>query len=158
STLTENLLLEFCDGRHGKELGWGRVNAENLRHILSLHTAYADLARRTPYLARARGSNLLFHVVASLQQAANGARVEGAIGPPGTRVLVLSGHDTNISNLSGMLGLDWLLPGYQQDDTPPGGALVFELRKRGQESPRVRVYYTAQSMEQMRDAKAGPPL
>jgi 4-phytase/acid phosphatase len=40
---------------------------------------------------------------------------------------MLCGHDTNLSNLSGMLGLSLKLPGYQPDDTPPGGALVFSL-------------------------------
>jgi 4-phytase/acid phosphatase len=162
STLTENLLLEFTDGRRGDELGWGRLNSENLRQIMAIHTAYADLARRTPYLARARGSNLLFHVLASIEQAATGIRVRGAIGPPEDRVLIVAGHDTNLSNLAGMLGLNWLLPGYQPDDTPPGGALVFELRKRGQEEPRIRTYYTAQSLEQMQSAKPlkleSPPL
>jgi 4-phytase/acid phosphatase len=162
STLTQNLLLEFTDGRKGHELGWGRLNAGNLRQIMAIHTAYADLARRTPYLARVRGSNLLFHVLASLEQAVTSSQAPGAMGPPDTRVLILTGHDANLSNLSGMLGVNWLLPGYQPDDAPPGGALVFELRKRGQEQPRIRTYYTAQSLEQMQDAKLlsleSPPL
>ena len=162
STLTENLLLEFTDGRKGDQLGWGRLNAQNLRQILAIHTAYSDLARRTPYLARARGSNLLFRVLASLEQAATGKAIAGALGPPGNRVLLLAGHDTNLSNLSGMLDLSWLLAGYQADDTPPGGALVFELRQRGQEPPRIRTYYTAQSLEQMQNATPltlqAPPL
>jgi hypothetical protein len=51
----------------------------------------------------------------------------GAIGQQGSRVLVISGHDTNLSNMSGLLQLSWRLPGYQPDDTPPGGALVFSL-------------------------------
>ena len=46
------------------------------------------------------------------------------------------------------------------DDTPPGGALVFELWQRGNRS-FVRVYYTAQSLNQMRNATplstANPP-
>jgi 4-phytase/acid phosphatase len=152
STLAENLLLEFADGRKGDDLGWGRLNAENLRQILTIHTAYAELARRTPYLARQRGSNLLFHVLASLEQAAARKPASGALGEAENRVLLLAGHDTNISNLSGMLGLNWLLPGYPADDTPPGGALVFELRQRGAEPPRVRTYYMAQSLDQMQNA------
>jgi 4-phytase/acid phosphatase len=162
STLAENLLLEYADGFRGKNLGWGRLDAKNLRQIMAIHTAYADLARRTSYLARARGSNLLFHVVASLDQAVIGKRVPGALGAPDGRVLLLVGHDTNLSNLSGMLRLRWLLPGYQLNDTPPGGALIFELRKRGQEQFRVRTYYTAQSLNQMRNATTlrldSPPL
>jgi hypothetical protein len=38
-------------------------------------------------------------------------------------------------------------------DTPPGGALVFELRQRaGSTEDEVSVYYTAQTLEQMRNA------
>ena len=55
------------------------------------------------------------------------------------------------SNLSGMLGISWLLPGYQPSDPVPGGALVFELwRSADQKRHTVRTYYTAQSLEQMR--------
>ena len=112
---------------------------------MSLHTAYADLMRRTPYLARTRGSNLLSYIVKAMEQAASG-KAEAPL-------LVISGHDTNLSNLSGMLGLSWLLPGYQADDTPPGGALVFSLWKSaGQYS--VRLQFVAQTPDQMHDGTA----
>ena len=151
STLTENLLLEYTQGMAGKTLGWGRLDASNLRRIMALHTAYADLARRTPYVARARGSNLLDHILNSLRQSVRAERVAAALGNPGDAALVIVGHDTNLSNLSGMLGISWLLPGYQPNDPAPGGALVFELwRSAGGKRYSVRMYYTAQSMEQMR--------
>ncbi len=66
---------------------------------------------------------------------------------------MISGHDTNLSNLSGMLELSWLLPGYQADDAPPGGALVFSLWK----SPggySVRLQFAAQTLDQMHDGTA----
>ena len=91
STLSENLLLEYTDGMQGKDLGWGRLDADNLFRILELHAAYADLTRRTLYLARARGSNLLDHVLLSMEQAATGKAVPGALGPPGAAVLILVG-------------------------------------------------------------------
>jgi 4-phytase/acid phosphatase len=161
STLTENLLLEYANGMTGGNLGWGRLNAENLRRILVLHTAYADLARRTPYLARARGSNLLARVLDSLRQAASGKAASLALGKPGDRVLVIAGHDTNLSNISGMLGLSWVLSGHAADDTPPGGALVFELWRTA-DAYSVRTYYTAQTLGQMHrgvaPTLAAPPL
>jgi 4-phytase/acid phosphatase len=145
STLSEDLLLEYADGMSAAKLGWGRLTAENLLEVMSLHAAYADLMRRTPYLARTRGSNLLGYIVKAMEQAASGK----AAAP----VLVISGHDTNLSNLSGMLGLSWLLPGYQADDTPPGGALVFSLwTSAGLYS--VRLQYAAQTLEQMHDGTA----
>jgi 4-phytase/acid phosphatase len=162
STLTEDFLLEYTDGMPMAKLGWGRLTEANLEQILALHTAYADLMRRTPYLARARGSNLLNHVLRSLDQAMTGKPVNGAIGQPGGNVLVISGHDTNLSNLSGMLDLSWVLPSYQKDDTPPGSALVFSLwlaPDTGRYS--VRVQFLAQTLDQMRSAtelsKSNPP-
>jgi 4-phytase/acid phosphatase len=119
STISEDLLLECTDGFQGADLGWGRLTKEILFQVLDLHRVYADLMRRTPYLARARGSNLLVHVLRSMEQAASGSPVPGAIGHPGDMVLLLCGHDTNLSNISGMLDLAWTLPGYQPDDTPP---------------------------------------
>jgi 4-phytase/acid phosphatase len=152
STLAENLLLEYTDGMTGSDLGWGRLNESNLRQVMALHTAYVDLARRTAYGARVRGSNLLSHVLDSLRQAASGKPVSGALGNPADAVLFLVGHDANLDNFSAMLNLAWLLPGYQRDDTPPGGALVFELWRAAGGAYTVRTYYTAQSLEQMHQA------
>ena len=162
STFSEDLLLEYANGIEGAALGWGRLTRENLNRVLELHAVYADLMRRTPYLARARGSNLLAHVLRSLEQAASGKPTAGALGQPGDLLLVLAGHDTNLSNLSGMLGLSWKLPGYQPDDTPPGGALIFSLwRDSGTGQFSVKLRYLAQTLDQMRDASplsiAAPP-
>ena len=110
STLSEVFLLEYAEGMPESDLGWGRLTKDKLIQILELHTAYADLARRTPYLARARGSNLLAHICASLEQAASGKPVAGALGQPGDALAILAGHDTNLSNLSGMLDLRWRVP------------------------------------------------
>jgi 4-phytase/acid phosphatase len=163
SSLAENLLLEYLNGWKGQDLGWGRLSASNLQEIMRLHTAYADLTRRTPYIARARGSNLLSRILYSLQQAQSRKAVKGAFGSVDGRVLVLVGHDTNASNISGMLNISWLLPGDQPNDPVPGGALVFELRQsRETKQYAVRTYYAAQSHNQMRDATPltpdNPPL
>jgi 4-phytase/acid phosphatase len=152
STLSEDLLLEYTEGMQGRDLGWGRLDADTLYRVLELHTVHSDLTRRTPYLARARGSNLLEHVLRSMEQAETGKAVPGALGPQGAKVLILVGHDTNLSNLSGMLGLSWRLPGYQPDDTPPGGALIFSLYQQGTSGYFVSTQYLAQTLEQMRNS------
>ena len=162
SSLGESLLLEYANGMQGKDLGWGRLDETKLLHILELHALSSDLTRRTPYLARAKGSNLLDHLLLSMEQAETGKAVPGALGAPGTAVLILSGHDTNLSSLSGMLGLSWHLPGYQPDDTPPGGALVFSLwQQPGTRKYSVRTQYLAQTLQEMRSATplslANPP-
>ena len=162
STLGEDLLLEYAEGMQGENLGWGRLNSKNLFQILELHAVYADLTRRTSYLARARGSNLMTHAVDSMEQAVTGKAIPGALGHPGDALLILSGHDTNLSNLSGILDLSWHLPGYQPDDMPPGGALIFSLwQEPGSGKYSVRLQYIAQTLDQMRDATpltvAAPP-
>lgn len=154
STLSENLLLEYTNGT--ADPGWGRLTKENLQQVMGIHTAYADLMRRTPYLAR-RGSNLLATIVHSVEQAASGHPVEGALGKAGDALLVISGHDTNLSNLSGLLGLSWQLTGYQADDTPPGSALIFELRQGSDGTFSVRLRFVAQTLDQMRSLEFGPP-
>jgi 4-phytase/acid phosphatase len=154
STLAEDFRLEYTNGMTGKQLGWGRLNASNLLEIMALHAAHADLTRRTRYVARARGSNLLSHLRASLRQAVEGTPASGAIGKADDRLLVVVGHDTNITNIAGMLDLSWLIPGYQRDDTPPGGALVFELwcASAGRDCV-VHTYYMTQTPDQLREAQ-----
>jgi 4-phytase/acid phosphatase len=153
AALAEDFLLEYTNGMKGHDLGWGRLTEANLRQMMTLHIAYVDLTRRTPQIGRTSASNLLSHVAKAMEQAATGKPVPGAMGKPGDRMLVIVGHDGNLSNIQGTLNLTWLLPGYQPNDTPPGGALVFELWQQaagGEYS--VRTYYTAQTMEQMRQA------
>jgi 4-phytase/acid phosphatase len=157
STFSENLMLEYIDGKQGAALGWGRLTRQNLDRVLELHSVYSDLMRRTPYPARARGSNLLAHVLWSLEQAQSGKPVSGALGKPGDALLILSGHDTNLNNLSGMMGVSWKLPGYRPNDTPPGGALIYMLWRGADGQSFVKLRYVAQSLDQMRNAAAGPP-
>ena len=162
SSLSESLQLEYANGMTGERLGWGRLTTAKLMDIMTLHAAYADLVRQTPYIARIQASNLLSHIVSSMQQAVDNAPARGALGKVGDRLLVIVGHDTNLSNIAGTLGISWLLNGYQRDDTPPGGALVFELWQDMNEEFTVRTYFTAQSLEQMHSvlpiSLKSPPL
>jgi len=151
STLAEDFLLEYANGMADNEVGWGRINESNLRQMMSLHLVYADLLRRTPYLARVQASNLLSHILKTMEQAVLGRRIPGGLGKPGTLVVVIVGHDTNLDNVAGTLGLSWLIEGFQRDDTAPGGALVFELwRQPVSGEHTVRTYYMSQTLEQMR--------
>ncbi|HKU27118.1 MAG TPA: histidine-type phosphatase, partial [Candidatus Sulfotelmatobacter sp.] len=162
STLSEDLQLEYANGMEGKDLGWGRLDTARLLEVMRLHAAYADLARQTAYIARIQGSNLLSHILRSMDQAAKGNAAAGSLGKPSDRLLIIVGHDTNLSNVAGILGISWLLDGYQPNDTPPGGALVFELWEHGDHEMTVNIYYLSQSLEQMRTAKPltldSPPL
>lgn len=161
SSMAENFLLEYTEGMDSADVGWGRVDAHKLRALLQLHTASEDITARSSYIARIEASNLLFHVLQSMGQAVTGHPVSGAITKPDDRLLILVGHDTNLANISGALNLSWLIDG-RRDDTPPGGALVFELwKRRGTEEFLVRTLYTAQTLDQMRTSSvlslANPP-
>jgi 4-phytase / acid phosphatase len=152
STLTENILLEYTEGMDISNVGWGCVDGATLRSLLDLHTAASDFAQRTPIVAKAQASNLLNQVNKALEQAVSGKSVDGTLSKPDSRALVLVGHDTNLSNIAGLLNITWLIDG-RRDDTPPGGALVFELWKdRALKKYSVRIFYVAQTLEQMREA------
>lgn len=154
STLTENLLLEYTEGVDASNVGWGCVDGSKLRSLIELHTAASDFGQRTRAIARMQASNLLDHLRRAMEQSVTGKPVSGALAAPGDRALFLIGHDTNLTNLAGMLNLTWIVDG-RRDDTPPGGALVFELwHKRKTEDYSVRTYYAAQTLEQMRSASS----
>jgi 4-phytase / acid phosphatase len=151
STITENFLLEYTDGLPMDQVAWGRVDLGDLKQLIELHTAASDLTRRTSYLANIQASNALLHIAETLEQAATGKPVPGALGKLKDHAVVLTGHDTNLANMAGALNLNWIIDG-RRDDTPPGGALVFELRQRRDSGTyQVVTYYVAQTLEQMRN-------
>jgi 4-phytase/acid phosphatase len=161
ATMAEDMLLEYTEGMESSKVGWGRVDLNKLRALMQLHTANVDINQRAPYVARVQSSNLLFHLVKSMEQAESGQPVAGALTRPGDRLLILSGHDGNIASIAGALNLSWLIDG-RRDDTPPGGALVMELwEKPDTKEYSVRTFYTAQTLDQMRNATplslANPP-
>jgi 4-phytase/acid phosphatase len=152
--ITDALLLEYADGKPSADVGWGRVTGQTLTDLLALHELYFDLVCRTRYMAQVEGSNLASHIVDTLEQGALGQPVPGALGPSGERVVVIGGHDGNIANMGGLLGLNWWAPGTQANPMLPGGALIFELWARGGQADRfyVRTSYVCQTLEQMREA------
>jgi 4-phytase/acid phosphatase len=153
STLAETFQMEYADGMKDRDLGWGRLDKAKVRELMFLQEAYIDLESRTPYLARVHGSNLLSHMLRSMQQAVRGEAVEGALGKPGGRGLYLLGHDSDVSYIAGMLGISWLLADYAPNCRPPGGALVFEIWRDTPSGKRtVRAYLRAQTLDQLRFA------
>lgn len=158
----DTFLMEYAEGRPMADVGWGRVTRRSLTQLLELHSLYYDLTQRTLYPAQVQGSNLASHLLQTLEQAVAGQPVEGAIGSPADRLVVVVGHDTNLLNLSGLMGLSWLLPDTQPNLVAPGGALIFELRRRLADGQfLVRVCYVGESLDQMRDLRpvtlAEPP-
>ena len=152
STTAEILLLEYADNLPMGEVAWGRATLPQLRETWRLHTEYFDLTQRTPYLARRMGSALMFKVAAAVTSARSLGF--GVVDPAvrDAKLVAYVGHDTNIWNLAGMLDVSWLQTGYQRNQTPPAGALVFEVRELPDKKQKVYTSYVSQSPEQMRNA------
>lgn len=147
STMAENLLLEYSQGMPAKDVGWGRANADTLAKISLLHNRAAGLTRQTAYLAVHNGVRMAQAVIAALQGRASFPGSKG-----GEKLVAIAGHDTNLSNLAGILGVDWTLP-EQPDKTPPGGTLAFELWRDGSGAKFVKVRLFYETLEQLRAAQ-----
>ena len=144
ASLSENLLLEYGQGMDAAQVGWGRASAAEITQVMPLHNLSAAMNRRTAYIASHNGAVLARTVLAALK------------GEGGETLKLIAGHDTNLSNLAGILDVSWSLPG-QPDDTPPGGALAIELWRDGQGHRTVRLAFFYQTLEDMR-AEADQPL
>ena len=153
--VAENLLLEYTDGQ--KNVGWGRADRAAVADLLQLHGIKQKFQHETNYAARAHSSNVMLHLLQTLQEGATGSQVAGTRVPPSARFVALVGHDTQLSEFAGLLHLSWLMRGYPLNETPPGAAIVFELYTPVQGSPFVRTYFTAQTMDQMRSGSGANP-
>jgi 4-phytase / acid phosphatase len=153
ATFAENLQLEYLEGMPDSQVGWGSVNKQSMISLMALHAFSSDIVQRTPAIARAQAGNLLSQITSTLDQAEEHKPIPAAIGAPKDKIVFLVGHDTNISNVAALLDAHWLVDGYQRDDAAPGGALVFELWQRPGRPDALRVYYTVQTLEQMRNTR-----
>lgn len=111
SEIVEDLLLEYTDGKPMSEVGWGRVDEATLRELLPIRISAFNLEKRTPYFARIASSNLLAHILKTLDQAASGTGIPGAFGPSGARLVYISGHAADLAGIGGLLGLNWTADG-----------------------------------------------
>jgi 4-phytase / acid phosphatase len=154
ASLSENFLLEYTEGMPAHDVGWGCVDGNTVRRLIALHTAAFDVEQRTPKAARMQASNLLDRIRHAMGQAATGTADAEAPDDARDRALFLVGHDSNLASVAALLGLDWDADG-RRDDTPPGSALEFELwKRRGTREQFVRIWYTTQTLEQMRTGAA----
>jgi 4-phytase/acid phosphatase len=156
STLSESLLMAYADGLDLDRTTGGRLTEERLADSQAAHALDLDMQLRAPYIGRVTASHLASHLFATLE-----GRPDG-IGGGGHVMVAVMGHDGTILELASLLDLHWLLPGYQPDQVPPGGALRFELWRRGDGREVLRLSFTAQSLSQLRNRlpldRDRPPL
>ena len=141
STAAQILLLEYADGKPMKEVGWGRTTAADVTALSEFHALeFAILARPRPIaLANMAGLTPL---------------ILKAMTGQGPKLVMISGHDTNVANLGGMLGLHWHVPGFAADDPAPGGAVILERLKDDSGNVYARASYRAQTLDQLRAGAA----
>jgi 4-phytase / acid phosphatase len=152
SSFAEDFLLEYVEGMPASQVGWGHVDAAQIRRFMTLHEDDYLLTNRNPAHARREASNMLFHIVRTLEQAAEQQPVAEAVGPVGSKMVILVGHDSNLAAVAELLGLHWTLDG-RADDTPPGMELVFELWQDSHGAFSVRITAASQTLRQMREMR-----
>jgi len=157
STLSESLLMAYADGLPLDETTGGRLTEQRLSDVQAVHALDLDMQLRAPYVGKVTASYLAGRLLATLQ-----GKPEG-LGESKSAVTAIIGHDGTIVELGSLLDLHWLLPGYQPDQVPPGGAMRFELWRRGADGREViRLSFTAQSLSQLRNREPltadRPPL
>ncbi|MGO4702646.1 histidine-type phosphatase [Dyella sp. 2RAB6] len=125
-SLSENLMLEYAQGFPSAQVAWGQGDEAAIGRLVTMHNLQFALAKKTMPAAARGGSNLLAHVLATLQQAAGEKPQAASLAPASARAVLVVGHDTNLAQLAGLLDVDWHDAAHP-DDYPPGGALVFDL-------------------------------
>lgn len=153
ASLAEDILLEYTQGMPRNNVAWGLLHPSQLREIVALHTAAFAVKHRNPALARVEMSDLLSHILDTLQQAVQQRAIAGAWGTPTQKLVVLDGHDTDIAAMAGLLHLHWTLDG-RHDDTPPGAQLQFLVYRDAHAKAQVKIRIVMQTLRQMRDAVA----
>src|SRR5258708_6909380 len=123
STAAENFLLEYGNGMPCNLAGWDRITYNSpdcnggqlFRQMEELHALYFDKMNHDGYMGQIQGSNLANQILQRMQQAGSAP------------FAIYSGHDTDVASVAGLLQLNWSLPDLPENDTPPAGALIFEL-------------------------------
>jgi 4-phytase / acid phosphatase len=149
---TDPFVMQYADNFGLSDVAWGRLTPDTLSQKTRLTVLGFNIKMGLPYLARKQSSNAASHIARTMLQAVWNLSLRGAFGDRTSRIVVVVSSDAYVAGVAGLLGLHWTLPGYQPDFCSPGGALVFELRQNNKTMEYVvRVYYTSQTFDQLRD-------
>jgi 4-phytase / acid phosphatase len=157
-SFAEMLMLQYAQGFSGQDFAFGRSQSDPQGHMLELleiHTGvFRVIQRECKEVAQRQGENLLYHIAYAILKGRDPSE------PPGgeQKLIAYVGHDTNIANVAGLLNLHWKISKYPQDDMPPGGALIFEVRKESDNQLYVDVSFAAQPPGTMRQEMPGAKM
>lgn len=126
---------------------WPRGNRTNLtisykqlEQLYPIHNTLSNTVNRLPEMAISRGSMLLNAIADALTSSDKDSNINKA------KLVIFSGHEGNIQSIAGLLNLQWKIPGYPPNGTPPGGMLMFTLWKTPSGNI-VKIHYICQSLE-----------
>jgi 4-phytase/acid phosphatase len=131
--------LEYVEGKPMSEVGWGRASKADIQTMLRFHALKFHYEIGAPYVAERYAAPVAQKILGALS---------GAQGP---KLTMLVGHDSNVAALRGFFGVNFTAADYPRNDPPPGGAMGFELLKAQSGKRYVRAFYTAQTMDQLRE-------
>ncbi|MCL6406010.1 histidine-type phosphatase [Dickeya dadantii] len=157
ANMAETIRLAYSNNNPLGQVAFGNARtATAVGSLMSLLTANYDFTNDLPYVARRGGSVLMNQIALALNPE------HQADAPPDAKWLLYVAHDTNIAKLRAMLGFTWQMGDYPRGNIPPAGSLIFERWRNPQGQRFVRIYFQAQSLDQIRGLTAldnnHPPL
>ena len=162
ATMSQVFLLEYAQGLSPAEIAWGRAaKLDDVIRLSELRKIKYEYFERVPYIARRGSSNILAQIATVLTRGTDvdtGLKLQG---PPDARLTLYVGSDTQIAQISGMLGLTWRSTGYLADETPPTGGLMFERLVEPSGARSTRISFITPTPDQLRGSApldaANPP-
>ena len=115
------------------------VNPATALRLLPVHTKVQGAVQRFPAVANQEGMPLLLLMTEAL------AGTSPITAANKAKLVVFSGHDTNMVNIAGLLGLHWDNGPFPKDSTPPGSMLVLRLWDTPQ-GPMVQASFLCQTL------------
>jgi 4-phytase/acid phosphatase len=149
----EILLFEYAQRFEGNNFAFGNPQYPPTKNgkwmeLLAIHADLFNKMQRNSSVALPQGANLLYHMAYAIKYGAP-LIPPSTKGPP-SKVVVYVGHDTNIANVAGLLGLEWKIGDYPPNDVAPGAALAFEVRLDPNHIEYVYAVMLAQPPESLR--------
>jgi len=144
--------MQYAEGLPLDQVAFGEGRtAADVSRLMALRSGKYALSNHVPYIAQRGASQLLGQIILALQPASVGS-------PPGSKWLAYVGHDSNIAQLRTLLGFDWKIAEYPENDAAPGGIIAFERWVNDRTGAQfVSVAYVAQSLNQLRSLSDAPP-
>ncbi|WP_426142590.1 histidine-type phosphatase [Pseudomonas sp. DWP3-1-2] len=152
ASMSETIRMQYAEGLPLDQVAFGEGRtAADVSRLMALRSGKYALSNHVPYIAQRGASQLLEQILLALQPA-------GADSPPGAKWLAYVGHDSNIAQLRTLLGFDWKIAEYPENDAAPGGTILFERWVNDHTGEHfVSLAYVAQSLDQLRSLSNAPP-